>query len=128
MTIKDAQKQLREIGVTLRKDAFGDFLVHVKGTPTETTYFTQDLDDAVATGQAMVEKAKAIEAANDPKGAFTTNALPVEKDWKALLEFGRQEIENEFNDLETALANGETPNLSLLRRLIMEYKEVIRTI
>lgn len=54
MTIKEAQMELREHGMTLRKDPFGgQYRVNFKGGKEATAYYTDDRDDAVLSGISM---------------------------------------------------------------------------
>jgi hypothetical protein len=52
MTLADAKEQLRPIGVVLTKRD-GEYRVNRKGAGEGAAYYTDDLWDAVATGQAM---------------------------------------------------------------------------
>jgi len=52
-TLKDSQAELREIGMVLTKKD-GEYRVNFKGGREETSYYTNDLDDAVGTAKAML--------------------------------------------------------------------------
>jgi len=52
MTLADAKEQLRPIGVVLAKRD-GEYRVNRKGAAERSAYYTDDLWDAVATGQTM---------------------------------------------------------------------------
>jgi len=52
MTIAEAKAILRPLGVTLRHTV-GEFRVNLAGGKEATAYYTDDINDAVATGRAM---------------------------------------------------------------------------
>ena len=54
MTIKNAQKILAEIGVSLRKTDCGEFRVNFKGGREDSAYYTNCIHDAIETGKAMI--------------------------------------------------------------------------
>lgn len=54
VTLKEAIKLLSAKGITLKK-VDGEYQVNYKGGKEATTYYTDDLDDAVATGVYMSE-------------------------------------------------------------------------
>lgn len=58
MKITDARKQLKEVGVTLKKNEYDEFEVRLSGAPKSQIYFTDDLQDAVDTGYAIAQEAK----------------------------------------------------------------------
>ena len=60
LTFADAKKTLRPLGLTLTKDTIGsgptgsgEFRVNFRDGKEGTAYYTNDLDDAVATGKVM---------------------------------------------------------------------------
>jgi len=53
LTLRYVRDQLRDLGVTIKKDEAGDFVVRIKGSPPDHGYFTRDLRDALDTGRAM---------------------------------------------------------------------------
>lgn len=54
LTYHDAQHELRKLGLILiRKD--GEYKVNFRGGKEGTAYFTNELDDALATGKKMAE-------------------------------------------------------------------------
>lgn len=58
MKLRDAQKACRELGFTLVHDKWdGEYAVYLKGEGKDwpATHFTNDIDDAVSTAQAMHE-------------------------------------------------------------------------
>jgi hypothetical protein len=55
-TIAEARERLARVGYSLRKKD-GEFEVFPKGKPGPLSYFTNDLDDAVGTARAEVERA-----------------------------------------------------------------------
>jgi hypothetical protein len=61
MTLQEAKALLRGYGVTITKRD-GEFRVNFAGGLEATASYTNDIDDAVGTGIAMVERAKETEA------------------------------------------------------------------
>jgi hypothetical protein len=55
MTLRQAQARLRAVGVTLTKYD-GEYRVNVKGGMEISAYYTNDLDDAVVTGEDMAQR------------------------------------------------------------------------
>jgi hypothetical protein len=55
LTLAEARAELRAIGVTLKKSD-GEYRVNFEGGPEKTAYYTDDINDAVKTGKAMVAK------------------------------------------------------------------------
>jgi len=56
-TLADAKKHLQTLGLTLKHDAgTGEYIVNFKGGKEATAYFTDDLDDAVKTGEKMAQE------------------------------------------------------------------------
>jgi len=54
LTIAGVKAELKPLGVTMRRSGVpGELLVRVKGTAPGEGYFTDDLEDALATGKAM---------------------------------------------------------------------------
>lgn len=53
LTLRYVRDELRELGVTVKKDQAGDFVVRIKGSPPDHGYFTRDIRDALDTGRAM---------------------------------------------------------------------------
>ena len=64
-SIKTAAALLRANGVTLRRDSSGEFVVRLANAKLGEGYFTDDLDDAVATGLDMAQRRDAAEAARE---------------------------------------------------------------
>jgi hypothetical protein len=64
---------LSRLGVTIRKKDTGEYRVNFVGGREETAYYSEDLDDAYGTGQAMAENA----AGRPPPPAGTHWALPI---------------------------------------------------
>ena len=62
-SIKTAAALLRANGVSLRRDSSGEFVVRLANAKLGEGYFTDDLDDAVATGLDMAQRRDAAEAA-----------------------------------------------------------------
>lgn len=61
MTIREAQMELREYGMTLSKSPHGgQYRVNFKGGAEATAYYTDDRDDAVLTGISMSRSRKAV--------------------------------------------------------------------
>jgi hypothetical protein len=58
MKITDAKKQLKEVGVSLKKNEYDECEVRLSGAPKSQIYFTDDLQDAVDTGFATAQQAK----------------------------------------------------------------------
>jgi hypothetical protein len=58
MKITDPKKQLKEVGVTLKRNEYDGFEVRLSGAPKSQIYFTTDLQDAVDTGYAIAQEAK----------------------------------------------------------------------
>lgn len=56
MTLKEAIKWATSKGLVLKKDEAGDYVIKIKGAREETTYFTDDLADALATGEHMLKE------------------------------------------------------------------------
>lgn len=63
-TVKTAIKALQQHGVVLKTTEYGEYRVNFKGGSEDTAYYTDDLDDAVATGLHM---AKATHASRNPQ-------------------------------------------------------------
>lgn len=61
MTYTRAKRQLRDQGVTLKKTEHGEFRVTLAGEGEARAYYTDDLDDAISTAEAMVK----VKATND---------------------------------------------------------------
>lgn len=60
LTLEIVRVMLAEINVTVRKNVHGEFVVRRKeSTREEETYYATDLADALATGRAMREEARA---------------------------------------------------------------------
>lgn len=55
-TLAQAKVFLSPLGITIRKTVYGEYLVRIKGSPNGEGYFTDDLADAVGTGQLMAER------------------------------------------------------------------------
>lgn len=52
-----AQAALRELGLVIKRTDYGEYRVNYKGGDEGTAYYTDDLDDAVVTGQHMAKHA-----------------------------------------------------------------------
>jgi len=52
----DVYKQIRGLGLTVKKDAAGDYVVNYKGYKPGEGHFTDDLDDALGTAKQMAKK------------------------------------------------------------------------
>jgi hypothetical protein len=51
---KNAKKQLIDLGVTLTYNAdLKEYRVNLKGAPEACAYYTDDLEDAIGTGEMM---------------------------------------------------------------------------
>lgn len=60
MTLKDAKAKLKPLGITLtRRAATDEYRVNLVGGNEETAYYTDDLKDAVETGEVMARHNKA---------------------------------------------------------------------
>lgn len=59
MTIKQATFELRQVGVTLRKQD-GEYRVNVRGASELHAYYTDDLNDAVATGKTFTLRTNVV--------------------------------------------------------------------
>lgn len=53
MTQKEARQRLRDFGMVLRKTDGGDFRVNFRNGAESSAYYTDNLKDAVDTGQNM---------------------------------------------------------------------------
>lgn len=58
MTLKEAQKYVSSLGLTLRH-SFGEYRVNFKGGKEATAYYTNDIKDAVSTAECMRDEALA---------------------------------------------------------------------
>ena len=56
MTLQEAKSIARHLGLTLRKVRSGDYRVNFRDGNETTAYYTDDLEDAVNVGLAMVRK------------------------------------------------------------------------
>lgn len=56
INFKEAQKWATSKGLVLKKDEAGDYVIKIKGAREETTYFTDDLADALSTGEHMLKE------------------------------------------------------------------------
>lgn len=52
-TIAEAKRYIKSLGFTFKKDEAGDFVINTKGGDEDTAYYTDALDDAVGTAEAM---------------------------------------------------------------------------
>lgn len=59
MKFSEAKKQLAALGITIKKNEYGEFEVNFKGGKEKTCCYTDDLEDAVGTGKAMAARKKA---------------------------------------------------------------------
>ena len=73
-TQKTARAVLKPFGVTFRRDSSGDYVVRLAYAKAGEGYFTDDIDDAVATGIYLARNAaaKAIEEARAKRRAEIT--------------------------------------------------------
>lgn len=54
MTLHEAKQRLTQCGCVIKKTGFGnEYRVNMKGGKEETAYYTDDIEDAVATGERM---------------------------------------------------------------------------
>jgi hypothetical protein len=51
--IKELRKQLRPLGITVGVTQFDEYRLNFKKGSEATSYYTDDFDDALATGKAM---------------------------------------------------------------------------
>ena len=62
MTLKDAKQFLSQIDMSLTKTRDGAYRVNFKGGKEDTAYYTDELDDAVASGNSMREEVEGYDA------------------------------------------------------------------
>ena len=53
LTLKDAKLTLRQLGMSINKNQYGEYRVNFLGGDEATAYYTNDLNDAVMTGKHM---------------------------------------------------------------------------
>lgn len=53
LTLKEAQKQAREIGMTIKKNEYDEYVVNFRGGKEATAGYQNDLEDALGTARAM---------------------------------------------------------------------------
>ena len=56
MTLKEAKKELKPLGITLTKNIDEEYRVNQQGGREETAYYTDSLLDALETGHAMYKE------------------------------------------------------------------------
>lgn len=56
MTLKEAQKWAQSKGLVLKKSEDGEYVMNYKGGKEATAYYTNDLADAVGTGEIMCKE------------------------------------------------------------------------
>lgn len=56
LTISNVRMALSVLGLSIRKNAWGEFRVNYHGGQEETAYYTDDLEDAYLTGAAMARQ------------------------------------------------------------------------
>ena len=56
LKMKEVKKELSEIGISIKFTEYEEYRVNFIGGREATAYYTTDLDDAIATGKAMVKK------------------------------------------------------------------------
>lgn len=49
----DTFRAIKSLGMTVRKTEYDEFRVNIKGGTEATAYYTNDLDDALATARQM---------------------------------------------------------------------------
>jgi hypothetical protein len=54
LTLAQARAALAQLGLVLKKTEWGDYRINWPKAREETAYYTDELDDAVATGKRMV--------------------------------------------------------------------------
>lgn len=59
MPFKEAQKWATSQGLVLKKNEDGEYVINFKGGKEATAYYTDDLADAIGTGEAMCKQKKA---------------------------------------------------------------------
>lgn len=67
MTIREAQFEVRQLGMVLRKTEDGEFRVNFARGDERTAYYTDDLDDAVNTAYVMADNANEDEPEENPE-------------------------------------------------------------
>jgi hypothetical protein len=98
MTIKEAIKELQNIGIVLTKSV-GEFRVNFRGGSEATAYYTNDLEDAVETGKSMKRERQPQENGqpiSHGKGCSASQALDRVSDH---LEALRQHMPREASNL-----------------------------
>ncbi|MFA5604171.1 MAG: hypothetical protein WDA12_04925 [Bacilli bacterium] len=55
MNAKNAKKILRERGMVIKRDEYGEYQVNFSEGKEATAYYTDDLEDAVNTGLSMAD-------------------------------------------------------------------------
>jgi len=58
MAMKAARHILTPLGVSIKKNDYDEFVVNLKGGKEATTYYTNDIEDAVNTGMDMAKRAR----------------------------------------------------------------------
>ena len=106
LTDKEAQKQIRETGATVKK-VDGEYVVNVPGGTEGTAYYTDDRKDAVETAKAMMKEHSARDRAETEssillKREFATGSA---KEFgeklareKVSARIANEEIENKYSD------------------------------
>lgn len=60
LTLKTVRDELAKLNVTIRKNEHAEYVVRIKGSPVGHGYFTNDLNDALATGKSMAKSGATI--------------------------------------------------------------------
>jgi hypothetical protein len=55
-TFASVRDELKQLGITIRKNVYDEYIVRIKGSLKGEGYFTTDLDDALATGKHMASQ------------------------------------------------------------------------
>lgn len=79
MRVKDAMREMRSLGLVLKRDETGEWRVNFKGGRDGTAYYASDLDDAVATGRSMARSATRRETEPSTCPGCGTHQHPIEK-------------------------------------------------
>lgn len=53
VTVAQVRDELAKLGISFRRTQFGEFRVNFAGGREATAYYTNDLDDALATGRKL---------------------------------------------------------------------------
>ena len=55
LTLKAVRTDLALVGITIRKNSYGEYAVRIKGSKAGQGYFTPFLDDALQTGKLIAK-------------------------------------------------------------------------